>query len=322
MYKQEAPFTIQVYLAEGCNIKVPRPDGTNGLCWACGLNAIRSGPGDYKFLTVETADRIASEIARVGWNSQLLFAGHGEPSMNPNMVKIIATFRKHLPRAYLVMLSNAGGFIKEGRIAEIFNAGLNTLALEDYKGAHLLERVDLTNIPGNVTLGRYPENKEFNPHKRERHKRLVIVSDIEKETKGNHSVLNNHAGSGLPPNKNYHGKRCAKPFRELAISWDGFVAGCCILWRREIEAGNIITQGIDEIWNNNVFQAMRRILIKGQRQLIEPCSKCDHPSYRVGLLPDKYGKVTLPDYTVDDVELLKQSKTKTPVNVVLREWEK
>lgn len=317
MTKQDAPFTVQIDLTEGCNISVPREDGTKGLCWACGLNGIRGGPGDYKFMTVDVAKTLANQLKEAKWTSQLLFAGFGEPSMNPNVFEIIRVFREALPKQYMVMLSNGAGFIKEGNIKKLFDAGINTLALEDYEGG-LFDRVK-TESTGMEVL-RYPSNKDANPHHRSNKKRLVVIDDITSATKGTHAVLNNHAGIGLPPQKVK--ARCAKPFREVAVKWDGHVSICCIDWRRETRFGNICLTPIQDIWQNGVFNAARRILITGERDKIEVCSRCDHPSYRVGLLPDKFGKVKLEPYTDDDVLNVACSKPAEQPILFKRPWEK
>lgn len=321
-YKQDAPFTIQIELTEGCNVHVPRSDGTKGLCEHCGLNAIRDGVGGYNFMTEGTAESVATQIKAAGWNSQLLFAMHGEPSMNPNMLSIISIFRKHLPKAYMVMLTNGGGFIKEGRLNGIFAAGLNTLAVEDYEGADLVSRIPFETAT--VPIKYYPADKDANPHHRRRGQLIVRLDDIKSATKGTHSTLNNHAGSGMPPNRDYWGKRCAKPFREIGVRWDGTISGCCVMWRNEVEAGNIHDTEIDRIWDGDVLSAMRRVLITGARKEIRACSGCDHPSYRVGLLPDKFGKVKLPAYTEEDIAIIRRAETvkATVTPIVFRPWER
>lgn len=313
---QDAPFTVQVDLTEGCNISVPREDGTKGLCWACGLNGIRNGPGDYKFMTVETAEKIAFQLSNAKWTSQILFAGFGEPSMNPKMFDIIATFRKYLPKQYMVMLTNGAGFVKEGNIKKLFDTGISTLALEDYEGG-LMEKVK---VPSDMELMLYPLDKEANPHHRSNKKRLVMLTDIKSESKGTHSVLNNHAGAGLPPRAVK--ARCAKVFREVAVKWDGAVSICCIDWRRVTEFGNVNTTPLSKIWQNELFEASRRILITGERDKIKLCSGCDHPSYRVGLLPDKFGKVKLEPYSQADVDLVAANRRGVTIPIVLRPWEK
>lgn len=314
-YKQDAPFTVQVDLTTGCNVRVPRKDGKVGLCYACGLNGIRSAPGDYHFMTVATAEAIAISMAQAKWTSQILFAGFGEPSLNPNLISIISVFKKYLPKVYMVMLSNGGGFVKAGLIEDVFAAGLSTLALEDYDSG-LIEKVKM---PVDREMLRYPENKDANPHQRSTKQRFVLISNIESEQKGTHAVLNNHAGSGLPAREVH--ARCAKPFREASVKSDGTVSICCIDWRRETEFGNVSVTPLHELWQSELFNAARRILITGDRHQISLCSKCDHPSYRVGLLPDKFGKVKLEEYTEEDVALLSSHVVAHPVVIVKRDWE-
>ncbi len=320
--EQDPPFCVQVFLTEGCNIHVPRPDGTEGLCWFCGINGIREKPGDYKFMSLETAELIADQIAKAGWGSQILFAGHGEPSLNPNIEAIMGAFRKRLPRAYLSMLSNGGGLIKKGRIAALFDAGINTVAVEDYKGAGLLERVDWD--PRLPTL-HYPQDKDASPHMRKTTKRQVIISSPLEVTSGNHSaqLLNNHAGMGLPPITGSQHKRCAKPFREMSIAQDGTVIGCCIDWRGQLDHGNVHQKSIEQIWQEPTLQAMRRLLLAGRRDKIDLCRFCDQPSYRLGLLPDKFGKKTMAPWTEEDAALLNGWKSKWRTQpIVFRPWEK
>jgi len=87
-YQQGNPYCIQVELSEGCNLR----------CSFCGLNGIRGKENNYKFMTLETAERVASDMKEYGWNSRVEFAMHGEPTMNPHFVEIIAIFRKHFER--------------------------------------------------------------------------------------------------------------------------------------------------------------------------------------------------------------------------------
>jgi hypothetical protein len=67
---------------------------------------------------------------------------------------------------------------------------------------------------------------------------------------------------------------------------------------------------------------MRKFLMIGDRASVKPCNVCNAKSYRVGLLPDKKGKVKLPPPTNEDsaiVKLAASGLSYTPI--VLREWE-
>ena len=316
-YRQDPPFCIQVELAEGCNLRCP----------FCGINGIRTAERVYKLMTPKTAEAIASQIAALGWNCRIEFAMHGEPTMNPKAAEIVSIFRKHLPKASLLMLSNGGGLAGEpiSLIADLFQAGLNTLGLDEYQNVKLvpkiLEKLDKHPNPS-WDFYTYPDQVDGNPHARQspRTRRLIHIRPIDVETKGTHASLNNHAGSGAPPNSNAAGKPCAKPFRELSFRWDGSTSVCCNDWRGALPTGSIHKEGLEGIWYGPVMEAARRKLVLGQRDF-GPCKGCDALSYRTGLLPDKKGAVTLPKPSKADNDLL-NAKYKSLTKAVKREWEK
>lgn len=312
MYKQEAPFAVQVELTEGCNLR----------CSFCGVNGIRGVERDYKFMTLKTAHNVALKIAAAGWNPRLEFAMHGEPTMNPNAREIIIEFRTQFPKASILMLSNGGGLVKEPtkRVSELLLAGVNTLGLDEYQGISLVPKIMealWADLPEYCFV--YPDNPEANPHKPNKSHRVVHIRPIDINEHGTHATLNNHAGAGAPLSRAGQGKRCAKPFRELSVRWDGGVAICCNDWRGALPLGNLVSDSLDAVWNGPVAQAARRALYHGQRTF-GPCKGCDATSYRVGLLPDKMGKVDLPKPSRKDFELL-TAKRKQLTKTVKREWE-
>lgn len=276
--KQESPFAIQIELTLGCNLN----------CNFCGIRGIGMGSAkksDLGFMTVADAESIANSIQQSGWNPRIEFARRGEPTLNPEVVDIVRTFRTILPNTSLMMSSNGGGLIKDPtKIQQLLDAGLNTLLLEDYQHVKLSKRFQ------HLELLKYPEDKKANPHRRCRanEHRVVLVEDISQASNGTHSTLNNHGGYAGPP-VDYQ-KPCAKPFRELSINYDGTINMCCICWAGEMVCGNALNTPLDVIWNNKKFDAVRRRLLLGKRDF-SICSGCDHPSYRTGLLPDKKGKL-------------------------------
>lgn len=320
-YKQEPPFAVQVELSEGCNLR----------CAFCGINGIRSAERTYKFMTLKTAEAIASQMAAAYWNARVEFAMHGEPTMNPNADEIVGVFRKHLPRASMLMLSNGGGLQGEAGVAMIyslFENGLNTLGLDEYQNVKLvpkiLERLNAAVGAQPFRIYTYPDEPDGNPHTRQPHKsrRLVHIRPIDLNTSGTHASLNNHAGSGAPKSDVAMGKPCAKPFRELSFRWDGSTAVCCNDWRGELATGSIHKEGLEGIWHGAVMDAARRKLILGQRDF-GPCRGCDALSYRTGLLPDKYGRETLPKPSAaSNATLAEATKRRTLTKPVRREWER
>lgn len=314
-HTQDPPFCIQVEFTEGCNL----------LCKFCGLNGIRSAPAqNMKFMTLATANHVAASIARAGWNSRIEFAMHGEPTMNPQFIALIAAFRKHLPRNQLMLTSNGGGLLKntEETLSALFAAGLNILALDDYKAVNIVPK--LRQRQRTPPMHDYPaDGLDLSPHRRwpRSTKVIIIIEDIGSATSGSHASITNHCGCGAPPNDSKADKRCAKPFRELGIRWDGNVAGCCNDWRGIVKVGNAIKQPIEQLWQSNVLQAMRRKLYAGQRDF-GACKGCDYISYRNGLLPDKLGKQSMEKPRVSDTAVLLQATAgKTYAPTVRRPWE-
>lgn len=319
-YRQEPPFAVQIELSEGCNLR----------CSFCGINGIRTKEKTYKFMTVKTAEVIASQMAKEGWTARVEFAMHGEPTMNPNAAAIVAVFRKHLPKASMLMLTNGGGLLPDPvtKIGALMDAGLNTLGMDEYQEVKLVVKIleGVAKSPGGMpwTFYTYPDQPEGNPHVRQApsKRRVVHIRPIDLSTNGTHASLNNHAGAGAPASDRAHGKACAKPFRELSFRWDGSVAVCCNDWRGELACGNIVKDGLQAIWNGPVMDAARRRLISGDRDF-GPCKGCDALSYRIGLLPDKMGKERMPKPTPTTNAILEAATKKKPLTTpVKREWEK
>lgn len=315
-YRQEPPFAMQVELVEGCPLR----------CSFCGLNGIR-GPAphhDYKFVTSTTVECLLHRLETSGWAPRIEFAMHGEPSVHPRLLEILKQFREHLgSKSHLMMTSNGAGFVRSPSetVPEALEF-LNVLALDQYEGVSFVSKI-LENYGGSPAPLFYPENPRGNPHRRRKPAEhdLVIVQDISEATKGTHSSLNNHCGAGAPLDTSMVNQRCAKPFREISIRWDGNVAICCNDWRGTYVCGNIEQQSLDEIWNGLAFQAARRKLYHRQRDF-GPCLGCNAASYRVGLLPDKKGKVTLPVPTQKDQQAIAQAMGHGPLALpVLRPWE-
>jgi MoaA/NifB/PqqE/SkfB family radical SAM enzyme len=332
MYVQDEPTTVKIEFTEGCNLR----------CNFCALQGIREpGPDKkYKFAQPATIDRITKEMARLEWNARIELAMHGEPSMNPMRAELISIIRANLPRASIMMTSNGGGILGQPgpalNLQQMFDAGLNIYALDDYTydGLKIGAKVQfaLKTAFGKkppFEVFHYPKQKEdphSSPYVRAKpgERRLIIIQDIsDKDTASNVRKLHNTAGVSAPWNDDAQGKRCARPFRELAFRWDGNVGACCNDWRGVFKAGNIHEMTLDEIWQGPAFQSLRKFMYHGMRtEAGAPCGGCDSTSKRVGLLPDRMGKKSLPKPGPEDYKNMKKAtKGDSYTAPVLRPWE-
>lgn len=297
IFPVDPPFALQVEPTEGCSL----------ACAFCGIASIRENgacaetmehgknSAPYRFMEVDTVKRLAKEVRRLKWNPRWEFAMHGDPTMNPHLHEMIAVTRRILPKAHLQVTTNGSALMTNEKIQALFDAGLNLLALDDYKHAKFIPRIrtifqegPITSKHGDVPVYEYPEQKEGNPHKRQVKPRISIIHDISENDSGNHQ-LTNQGGNSLAALKEPLKRRCAKPFREFSVRWDGNVALCCDDWKGEYKIGNVLELGLDEIWMHPRFEAARRRLYHRDRNF-GPCTGCNVLTKRDGLLPDKLGK--------------------------------
>lgn len=307
---QAPPNALQIELTEGCNL----------YCHFCGLRGIREKPFEhFKFMTLDVAAQICGAVK--GWNPRIEFAMHGEPTANPEWLSILSIFRDHFPHNSMMLTTNGYGLRKEPAVSVKYAFQfVNVIALDCYDHSKGIWEKIVEECPQGVW---YPDDLDENPHRRREswEKDLVFIRDISKATKGTHSHLSNHAGAAAPRELNYRA-RCAKPFREMSVRWDGMVAICCEDWRGELPIGSLLENDVDVIWQHPRMQAARKKLYHGERDF-GPCAGCTSRSTRVGLLPDKKGKETLARANIDDMQSIHEALAEGPLTTPnLREWEK
>lgn len=301
IFPVDPPFVVHLDAVEGCDL----------ACNFCGINSIRdngvTGPDSphgknsapYRFADVATVEHVARQAAELGWNPRWEFALHGEPTMHKNLPGLIAAVRKHHPKGYTVITSNGAGLIKDAapKVRALFDAGLNTLALDDYKHAggrvdKIVAQLSDTYLQTNrISMWQYPAQPEGNIHRRHHGRMISVVHDISDNSTGNHQ-LTNQGGSAFATGMTAVPQRCAKPFREFNVRWNGAVALCCEDWKGQHKIGNVNDTPLNDLWWHPRFEAARRRLYTGNRDfgLAAPCTNCDVKSKRIGLLPDKLGK--------------------------------
>lgn len=312
---QHAPFTVQIEPTEGCNLG----------CNFCGLRGIREkGTAPLKFMTLETAEIIASEMSKAGWKSKVVFAMHGEPTLNPKLFEIVKVFRKYLPKNLFYIITNSKGIVKSGDplqyVTRLKDSGINHVLLDNYSADGDWSKV-VKAVEGTykvLTLGKgvpfYSTKKSFE---------LMMIPPIDEKLVSSTRNLVNHCGAAFPPSDKYKIKRCAMPFRELSFRYDGNVSICCDDFRGEYPIESIHNMDIVSLWNHPRFQAAR-VLIYNRERSFHPCNVCTNISMRVGFLPDPQGQETLPEPT-DELrkfahKVSKENKSLT--KIYKREWEK
>jgi len=310
---QQSPFTVLIEPTEGCNLG----------CSFCGLRGMREkGTKPWNHMNLKIAERIASEISKAGWNSKIVFAQHGEPTLNPKIFEIIKIFRKNLPDAVFHMYTNGYGINnsenKEKYLKNLFDSGINNLIVDCYSDEGDWNFINEIKGDWNIVF----HNKGIPLYTNNKKERILLLPPI----KDDHKItrkLANHCGAAAPLNLSYNKKRCTMPFRELAFRYDGNVSLCCDDFRGEYPIANINDMGIVELWNHERFQAARIMLYNYSRDF-KPCSGCTNMSMRVGFLPDSSGQKDLPEISSEAKNMAKEVSKFGPLSsiIIKRKWEK
>lgn len=282
--KQTPPNRIEISLVEGCFME----------CEFCALQGLPEGFHTYKYMKKSTLEDICKKIAEAGWNSKISITGHGEPMKHPHIFECIKLIRKYLKRNQIYMITNGYNITNE-TVRKLLKSGITSINISEYTKFPKMKKIK-AELKKEFTVADWEDKmtkaREFSAE-------VCILAPFEYEDKNSTHKIINRCGVSAPPTNSKQDKRCAKPFRDMFISWDGSIAICCNDFRKSLDLPNIKDGSIDELWNCEYFQSLRKILFWEGRKVF-PCNVCDHPAYRVGLLPDRMGKKTLSKPTKQD----------------------
>lgn len=285
------PWCVQVELTEGCN----------RICSFCGINGIREKAGNFKYMTLETAELLIAQMVEYTPNARIEFAMHGEPLQNPDHLWILSMFRAALPKAQMMVTTNGRVLQKkmQERLSKLFATGINFVMLDTYYPERDDIRAEAATLTDFAVQDYYDdlEPKGWSPyanHKGQVWGLVVLMDDIgARDGEAPSRKLHNHAGSvpDMPIPAQPLKKTCTKPFREISVTWNGEVRLCCEDWIGRYVAGNVHDIHMRDIWLGPAMESARAKLQNKERDF-GACRACDAGSgMRVGLLP-KYPSVT------------------------------
>lgn len=301
------PFCVQIELVQGCNRE----------CDFCGTKGIER---KFHYTAPETIMHIASLLKNANFNGRILLAGHGEPTLHPQLPMLVNILHKVLPKAHITMFTNGYGVFRNPELLhKYFSSGGDAVMFDEYsdnriysavKGLPGIERYKVELLRDGVQL--------FD--RKEKRKRVIIAPPIDLNSKAMNRKLCNHCGAGMPPTKQPTEKVCSIIFRDFFIRWDGNIAICCNDFRGEYPVTNIFEcETFEQAYYHPRLESARKRLMKKDRAF-GPCRKCNVVPLRPGLLPDKAGKMIMPEPTEEDYKITEMKME--PLAVIRkREWE-
>lgn len=235
----------------------------NRTCVFCPRVDPKVYPNRNLNMTEETVEKVASDLAGIGYKGRVSFSGFGEPLLNKKFARFIEICRKHLAGNTIETNTN-GDFLNKDVVLRLFEAGLTFLYINLYDNAGQRAKFDALMSEAGVAKSRYHlrdhwvgATQDFGLNLNNR-SGMVDVATVENERKPEELA-------GTP---------CYYPFYKMLVDWDGNVLFCSNDWGRKIVVGNVLKQHVRDIWLSQDMRAVRRRLGQGDRSAV-PCNACN-----------------------------------------------
>lgn len=297
-----SPITLEVETTNYCNEE----------CWMCPRKYMKRPLGHM-------SDTLLRKIIEENKNTlELINLFHcGEPLLHPEICKFISMCHKENIK---VQITTTGNLLTNDMAYSLINSGIDMIVFsldavtkDTYSCIRKSNFVEVVkNIENFIELKRklgrgpfiqvqmvkmeinYLEIKQFqNFWKKKadsiRIKHFYNTANIASEL--NYKI--NLRKSAAHP--------CIMLWREPVICWDGTVLPCCVDLIGQCPIGNIKEHTIEEIWNGEIMQNMRKLHIQGRYKEIDLCRNCTIFQVKA---PFVLGSILLDDLTIRKVNPL------------------
>jgi radical SAM protein with 4Fe4S-binding SPASM domain len=196
--------------------------------------------GEGVFMAIGTARSLALQCKLEDYVGDITIAGFGEPTMHPDIEKIIYTMSGN----FTTLITN-GDFLTQKLIERMVKAGLGKIVVSCYDGE--LARDNFHKLLSGCGIEYHVRELwgDFN--------KVVTENDFNSRT-------------GLVPIVTNGSGQCYLPFYKLFIDWNGDVVLCSNDWhRKESGLGNINKDTVYDIWFGNKLTEIRKNLRDGNR---------------------------------------------------------
>ena len=216
-------------------------------------------PNRNLHMSMETVDKLISDLAEFQYQNQIVFAGFSEPLAHKQLIPIIKKVREGLPYNQNISITTNGDLLTDEKLVALFENGLNLMKMSLYDG---------------------PEQEEMHLKQFERcgikpdqyHIKRFWKSYTEEYGM---SGISNRVGM-LNLNKRSIPKRpCHMPFNSSFIDWNGNVLLCTHDWSKSVIHGNINDSSLKKVWLGESVTRMRKHHIEKGRCGIKPCEGCE-----------------------------------------------
>lgn len=299
LYKQlplEVPFSVHVFPIYMCNFK----------CSYClhSLSEEKLTKINFKkqTMSLEIYKKAIDDLSSFSKPLKaLLFAGHGEPLMHPDIAEMIAYAKQKNIAERIEIVTNAS-LLTEELSDKLISAGLDRIKIS-IQGISKKKYKDVCRV--DIDYDKFIENiKYFYEHKINTDVYIKIIDvalDAKEDEKLFYDIFSPISDSvaveyAIPfveeIDKKVYGKEfdkckqgnqpletevCSMPFYMMVVEPSGYVVPCCSTEVPFI-LGNIKEQSLKEIWNSDKRKLFLSLQLKN-RTVNKICGKCNVPRY-------------------------------------------
>jgi len=228
----------------------------------------------------EIIDEIEGEVEAIS------LASRGEPTVNKQLPEMLA----YVSGKFLATKVNTNAYLLDQKMARaILDADIQTLVFSaDAATEPLYSKLrvngNLERVMHNIELFNEIKQREY-PHSR----MITRVSGVRYSDEQNLDEMEgywksyvdqvtfvdyNPWGNVYEAEKKGIDEPCSDLWRRLFVWWDGRVAPCDVDYLTTLSEEKFPSSSISEIWNGEMYQSLRERHMNGERQQLEPCSRC------------------------------------------------
>ena len=275
MNKEIFPKQITIELTNECNYK----------CVMCPRNHFNMKTG---FMSEVLFEKILSEIQ--GKKIDVIPFFRGEALLHPDFIKFLSKIKTKVKGK--ILLATNGSLLTEkisDAVSEIgidfISFSLDSINEETYKKIRgvdtlktVLKNIDyflnkakdkvVTQASAVAINGEQNQKEKFVEYWKNKVDRVRIY--CEHSSGGSFGRVNEDSENRIQR------KSCHKPFQNIVICWNGDIALCNHDWKAEEFGFNAKIKSINEIWNSEEYELIRKNHIENNFSTESVCFACDH----------------------------------------------
>lgn len=285
-------------------VQIQTQSGCNGRCVFCPNEAVLHSDLAQGRMPPEMFQKIIDELAETKPRRISLYL-QNEPMLDLRMPEFVRYVTERVPETTTLITTN-GTYLSEDRAAALIDAGLKRLKVSiqslrrernmDVMGRACDSDKVVRNVLGVKKVMEEKKAKDFdlrvstivtkmNQDEIEearrfwrRHGIRFVTSALENRGGNITNALEMNVGEMRPR------EDCIRPHREMCIVFNGDAVLCCVDWHRVEVVGNVVEEGVRNVWNGPRLKEIRRALRAGDTAAMPSlCVNCTESA-----CPDKH----------------------------------